>query len=121
MLQNRKLVRYDTSNKYYMLTIAGSASGWVLRGEENMSGLQYLDYASLMSYDLHGTWNQYVGPNSPLFDDGNDAGLTETLKRSCEFGKPNSLGHHVTLEGDHVRTQYGLEDASSDVVESLSR
>ncbi|MDC8760168.1 chitinase C-terminal domain-containing protein [Janthinobacterium fluminis] len=62
-------------NKYYLLTIAGSASGWVLRGEENMSGLQYLDYASLMSYDLHGGWNQYVGPNAALFDDGNDAEL----------------------------------------------
>ncbi|MYM30352.1 chitinase [Duganella sp. CY15W] len=62
-------------HKYYMLTIAGSASGWILRGEENLSGLKYLDYASLMSYDLHGGWNQYVGPNAPLFDDGNDAEL----------------------------------------------
>jgi chitinase len=62
-------------NKYYMLTIAGSASAWILRGEENLSGLQYLDYASLMSYDLHGGWNQYVGPNAALFDDGNDAEL----------------------------------------------
>ncbi|GGP27729.1 chitinase [Silvimonas amylolytica] len=64
-----------TDNKYYMLTIAGSASGWILRGEENLSGLQYLDYASLMSYDLHGAWNQYVGPNAALYDDGNDAEL----------------------------------------------
>ena len=62
-------------SKYYLLTIAGSASGWVLRGEENMSGLKYLDYASLMSYDLHGAWNQYVGPNAALFDDGNDGEL----------------------------------------------
>ena len=61
--------------KYYMLTIAGSASAWILRGAENMSGLKYLDYASLMSYDLHGGWNQHVGPNAPLFDDGNDAEL----------------------------------------------
>lgn len=61
--------------KYYLLTIAGSASGWVLRGEENLSGLKYLDYASLMSYDLHGAWNQYVGPNAALFDDGNDGEL----------------------------------------------
>ena len=61
--------------KYYMLTIAGSASGWILRGEENLSALQYLDYASLMSYDLHGAWNQYVGPNAALYDDGNDGEL----------------------------------------------
>jgi hypothetical protein len=29
--------------KYYLLTIAGSASAWILRGEENLSGLKYLD------------------------------------------------------------------------------
>lgn len=61
--------------KYYLLTIAGSASGWVLRGEENLSGLQHLDYANLMSYDLHGGWNKFVGPNAALFDDGNDGEL----------------------------------------------
>ncbi|MDB5847366.1 MAG: chitinase [Rhodoferax sp.] len=61
--------------KYYLLSIAGSASAWVLRGEENQSALKVLDYASLMSYDLHGGWNKYVGPNAPLFDDGNDAEL----------------------------------------------
>ncbi|AKU24783.1 chitinase [Massilia sp. NR 4-1] len=61
--------------RYYLLTIAGSASGWVLRGEENLSGLKHLDYASLMSYDLHGGWNQFVGPNAALFDDGNDGEL----------------------------------------------
>ncbi|SMC16362.1 chitinase [Andreprevotia lacus DSM 23236] len=62
-------------NKYYFLSIAGSGSGWVLRGEENLPVLQYLDFVNVMSYDLHGTWNQYVGPNSALFDDGKDAEL----------------------------------------------
>jgi chitinase len=28
-----------------------------------------------MSYDLHGTWNEFVGPQAPLFDDGKDAEL----------------------------------------------
>jgi chitinase len=37
--------------------------------------LKYLDYASLMTYDLHGAWNQHVGPNAALFDDGNDGEL----------------------------------------------
>ncbi|WP_374705047.1 glycosyl hydrolase family 18 protein [Andreprevotia sp. IGB-42] len=62
-------------NKYYFLSIAGSGSGWVLRGEENLPVLQYLDFVNVMSYDLHGTWNQYVGPNSALYDDGKDVEL----------------------------------------------
>lgn len=62
-------------SKYYFLSIAGSGSGWVLRGEENLPILQYLDFVNVMSYDLHGTWNQYVGPNSALYDDGKDAEL----------------------------------------------
>ena len=28
-----------------------------------------------MSYDLHGSWNQFVGPNAALYDGGNDAEL----------------------------------------------
>jgi len=79
VLLKRVREKLDTAavadKKYYLLTIAGSASAWILRGEENLSGLKYLDYANLMSYDLHGGWNQYVGPNAPLFDDGNDAEL----------------------------------------------
>ncbi|RJQ72975.1 chitinase [Pseudonocardiaceae bacterium YIM PH 21723] len=60
-------------NKYYSLTAAVSGSGWLLRGVETYQVTQYLDYANVMSYDLHGSWNQYVGPNASLFDDGKDA------------------------------------------------
>ncbi|MBU8900308.1 chitinase C-terminal domain-containing protein [Corallococcus sp. M34] len=61
--------------KYYMLTAATTASGWILRGTETYQVTQYLDYANLMTYDLHGAWNQFVGPNAPLFDDGKDGEL----------------------------------------------
>ncbi|AHH97894.1 chitinase C-terminal domain-containing protein [Kutzneria albida] len=61
--------------KYYMLTAAVSASGWLLRGVETYQVTQYLDYANMMSYDLHGSWNEYVGPNAALYDDGKDAEL----------------------------------------------
>ncbi len=42
---------------------------------ETFQVTQYLDYVNVMSYDLHGAWNQYVGPNASLYDDGNDAEL----------------------------------------------
>ncbi|WP_433349682.1 chitinase C-terminal domain-containing protein [Micromonospora sp. CA-111912] len=61
--------------KYYMVTVAAPASGWLLRGMESFQTLQYLDYVNIMSYDLHGAWNHFVGPNAALYDDGQDAEL----------------------------------------------
>ncbi|RBQ21893.1 glycoside hydrolase [Spongiactinospora rosea] len=58
--------------KYYMLTVAAPASGWLLRGQESHQITQYLDYINMMTYDLHGAWNHFVGPNAALFDDGKD-------------------------------------------------
>ncbi len=61
--------------KYYMLTVAAPASGWLLRGMEAFQTTKYLDYINIMSYDLHGAWNKFVGPNAALFDDGQDGEL----------------------------------------------
>lgn len=61
--------------KHYMLTIAAPASGWLLRGQEFHQITKYLDYVNIMSYDLHGAWNNFVGPNSALFDNHNDPEL----------------------------------------------
>lgn len=58
--------------RYYMLTAAVSASGWILRGHDTYQVTQYLDYANIMTYDLHGSWNHFVGPNAALYDDGKD-------------------------------------------------
>lgn len=62
--------------KYYMVTVAAPASGWLLRGMESFQATQYLDYINIMSYDLHGAWNQYVGPNASLYDNGDDGELS---------------------------------------------
>ena len=62
-------------NKYYLLAVAAPASGYLLRGMETYQVTQYLDYVNIMSYDLHGAWNQFVGPNAALYDDGRDAEL----------------------------------------------
>src|SRR6266542_2250266 len=58
--------------KYYLLTVAAPSSGYLLRGQENFAATQYLDYINIMSYDLHGAWNHFVGPNAALYDNGDD-------------------------------------------------
>ncbi|MEW5248235.1 chitinase C-terminal domain-containing protein [Microbulbifer sp. 2201CG32-9] len=62
-------------NTHYLLTIASPSSGYLLRGMETMQITRYLDYVNVMTYDLHGAWNEYVGHNSALFDNGADPEL----------------------------------------------
>lgn len=64
-----------TDGKHYLLTIASPSSGYLMRGMEAFQVTQYLDYINVMSYDLHGAWNQFVGPNAALYDTGEDGEL----------------------------------------------
>jgi GH18 family chitinase len=64
-----------TDGKHYMLTIASASSGYLLRGVETYQMARYLDYVNLMSYDLHGSWNAFVGHNAALYDTGTDSEL----------------------------------------------
>ncbi len=76
--------------KHYMLTIASPSSGYLLRGMEAFKSVQYLDYVNIMSYDLHGSWNQFVGPNAPLFDNGEDS---ELIKWNAYGGQYKNVGY----------------------------
>ncbi len=58
--------------KYYWLTSAVSASSWVLGGQKDSSFLDYLDFVSIMSYDYHGGWNNYVENQANLYPDPAD-------------------------------------------------
>lgn len=71
-----RLDRAGTADgRHYLLSVAAPSSGYLLRGMETFQVQKYLDYVNIMSYDLHGAWNEYVGPNASLFDDGKDAEL----------------------------------------------
>lgn len=63
--------------EYYMLTIAAPSSGYLLRGMETFDVTQYLDYVNIMTYDLHGAWNDHVGHNAALYDTGKDSELAQ--------------------------------------------
>lgn len=58
--------------KYYQLTVAVPASGYLLRGMEVYSAGKYLDFINMMTYDFAGSWGAAVGHNSALYDNGND-------------------------------------------------
>ncbi|MFF0725197.1 chitinase C-terminal domain-containing protein [Streptomyces sp. NPDC004134] len=81
--------------RHYLLTAAGPSSGYLLRGMETYDTARYLDYVNIMSYDLHGTWNEFVGPNAALYDDGKDA----ELARWNVYGTPQ-YGGIGYLNGD---------------------
>ncbi|WP_444998296.1 glycosyl hydrolase family 18 protein [Aliikangiella sp. IMCC44359] len=80
----------EADSTHYLLTIASPSSGYLLRGMEVFESTKYLDYVNIMSYDLHGAWNQFVGPNAALFDNGQDA---ELIKWNAYGGPYDNIGY----------------------------
>ncbi|WP_297437537.1 glycosyl hydrolase family 18 protein, partial [uncultured Clostridium sp.] len=63
--------------KDYLLTAAVTASAWVLGGVSDNSYAKELDFLSVMSYDFHGGWNEFVENLANIYPDAAD---TETLQ-----------------------------------------
>lgn len=57
-----------TDNKHYLLTIAGGASNYYIGNTEPAIFHQYIDYANIMTYDIHGSWDSYADFNAPLYN-----------------------------------------------------
>ena len=55
-------------NKHYLLTIAGGASNYYLKNIEPAKVREYVDFANIMTYDLHGPWDAYSDYNAPLYN-----------------------------------------------------
>lgn len=56
----------------YLLTAAVTASSWVLGGVSSNEYAKYLDFLSVMSYDFHGGWNEYVENLANIYPDPDD-------------------------------------------------
>ena len=73
--------------KHYLLTVAAPASGYLLRGMETYQVTQYLDYLNIMAYDMHGGWNDFVGHNAALYDNGKDVELIDAdIYTTSQYG-----------------------------------
>ena len=62
----------EKDGKYYRLSAAVTASSWVLGGVSDHEYANYLDFLSIMSYDYHGGWNQYVENQANIYPDPAD-------------------------------------------------
>ena len=60
-------------NKYYMLTIAAGASNYYINNTEVENFQEYLDYVSIMTYDIHGPWDSYSDLNAPLYNNDDES------------------------------------------------
>ncbi|MGG7177939.1 glycosyl hydrolase family 18 protein [Clostridium paraputrificum] len=69
-------------SKKYLLTAAVTASAWVLGGVPDNTYANYLDFLSVMSYDFHGGWNQYVEHLASIYPDAAD---TETIGQAMPY------------------------------------
>jgi chitinase len=59
--------REAIDGKQYILSFAGAAGSWYVNNIELTKINQYVDYANIMTYDIHGTWESITDFNAPLF------------------------------------------------------
>jgi chitinase len=57
----------SADGKHYLLTIAGGSGSNYPSNVELSLIYPFLDYASIMTYDIHGTWDTYTDFNAPLY------------------------------------------------------
>lgn len=53
--------------KHYILSFAGASGSWYLNNIEPTKLMSYVDYANVMTYDIHGNWDTYTDFNAPLY------------------------------------------------------
>lgn len=68
-LRERLDIRGAADNRSYLLTIAGGCGPLFVMNTELGSLHQYLDFANIMTYDIHGSWDSRTDFHAPLYRD----------------------------------------------------
>ena len=64
----------SVNGTHYLVTMAAASGPGMDQHYERSAIVQYLDWINLMTYDLHGTWDNLTNFNAPLYQDSNDPG-----------------------------------------------
>lgn len=80
-LRERLDAQGRTDGKQYLLTIAGGAGTSFIKNTELSKIADYVDYASVMTYDIHGPWEPYTDLHAPLY---NSSGYSPQMKYSAD-------------------------------------
>ncbi len=102
----------------YLLTIAGGSGSYYPQNTELSLLHPYLDYASIMSYDIHGTWDAYTDFNAPLYLNNDispqykwsvDSGIQAWWQAGFPLGKlMMGIPFYGYLYGSVNNSNYGL-------------
>ncbi len=66
-LRGRLDAQGSKDSKHYILSFAGAANSGYAAGVGLSGAAQSVDYATIMTYDLHGGWDSFTDFNAPLF------------------------------------------------------
>lgn len=124
-LREKLDARAVIDNKSYLLTIAGGSGDWYVNNTELGTLSKYLDYANVMTYDIHGKWDTYNDFNAPLYAN-NDVTMQEkwsvdqSVNAWLKVGVPASkivLGvpFYGYIYNDVLNVNNGLYQSYSDV------
>jgi len=69
--------------KEYLLSFAGGAGSTYIKNTELALTGSYVDYAIIMTYDLHGPWDAYTDFNAPLYTPGKISPQYKLSADSC--------------------------------------
>ncbi len=66
-IRERLNARGEADGRHYLLTFAGAATDSFVNNTELNKLSQYVDFANIMTYDIHGAWDSYTDFNAPLY------------------------------------------------------
>jgi chitinase len=66
-LREKLDARGAMDGKKYLLSFAGAAGSWYVNNVELSKLEQHVDFANVMTYDIHGSWDTYTDFNAPLY------------------------------------------------------
>ncbi|MDF2539155.1 MAG: glycoside hydrolase family 18 [Herbinix sp.] len=67
-LREKLDARGNVDGKHYLLSFSGAAGTWYINNVELKNLQQYTDYANVMTYDIHGSWDTHTDFNAPLYN-----------------------------------------------------